>query len=223
MTSKQELLTHLSQFLLDRRLELFEKVISYRTRYITVVLEDVFQAQNASAVLRTCECFGIQDIHLIQNRNKFKLDKEVTLGSDKWLDIYQYKSTTSTIKHLKKEGYRIIATTPGQNAKNLYDFDLGSGKIALMFGTELTGLTDSAIRNSDELLSIPMYGFTESFNLSVSAALTLQFLTKCLRDSKEINWKLTDDDHIEVMLCWLRKSIRKAELIEKRFSGPDKI
>ena len=218
---KQQLYTYLSQFVYERRLELFEKNISFRTNYITVVLEDVFQSQNASAVLRTCDCLGIQDIHFIENRNKFNLDKEVSLGSDKWLTLHNYKRKSNNsqlaIDHLKSLGYRIVATSPHKSGVNLFDFDLQKGKIALLFGTELTGLSDIAIENSDEFINIPMYGFTESFNLSVSVALTLHFLVRYLHNNSEINWHLSDDERIEVLLSWIRKSIRKVDLIEKKF------
>ena len=217
MIEKKALVEHLSQFVLERRLDLFKNIISYRTRYITVVLEDVFQAQNASAVLRTCECFGIQDIHMIQNKNKFKLDKEVTMGSDKWLNLHSHKNTLATIKNLRSNGYRIIATAPGTNNCELFDLDLKPGKLALLFGTELTGLSEEALSNSDELVSIPIFGFTESYNLSVSVALTLQYLVKNLHDTTDINWKLSENEYYDLLISWLRKSIRKSDIIEKNF------
>jgi tRNA (guanosine-2'-O-)-methyltransferase len=218
---KQQLYTHLSQFVLERRLELFEKNISFRTRYITVVLEDAYQAQNASAVLRTCDCLGIQDVHFIENKNKFNLDKEVSLGSDKWLNLYTYKKKSNNsllaLNHLKSLGYRIVATSPHKNDTSLFDFDLGKGKIALLFGTELTGLSEEAMENSDEYINIPMFGFTESYNLSVSVALTLHYFVRYLHSMEKIDWHLTEDDRTEVLLNWMRKSIRKVDLIEKKF------
>ncbi len=218
---KQELYSYLSQFVLKRRLELFETLIKFRTRFITVVLEDPFQSQNASAVIRTCDCFGIQDIHCIENVNKFKLDKEVTLGSDKWLNINIYKqktdNTVKTINSLKSDGYRIIATLPHKNGIDLQDLDLSKGKVALLFGTELTGLSKDAITNSDEYLTIPMYGFTESYNLSVAVSLSLQFLIGVLHKMEKKVWQLSEDERIDVLLSWVRKSIRKVDLIERRF------
>jgi tRNA (guanosine-2'-O-)-methyltransferase len=225
MNMKQELYKYLSQFVLERRLELFEQNVSYRTRYITVVLEDAYQAQNASAVLRTCDCLGIQDVHFIENKNKFNLDKEVTLGSDKWLNLHSYKKNANNsifvINHLKSLGYRIVATSPHKNDVSLFDFDLGKGKIALLFGTELTGLSDVAIQNSDEYIYIPMFGFTESYNLSVSVALILHYFVRCLHNIENLDWHLTDDERIEVLLSWLRKSIRKVDIIEKKFLASD--
>lgn len=215
MPDNKELIKKLSQFVLQRRVDLFEKVISFRTRYITVVLEDIFQAQNASAVLRSCDCFGIQDVHIIQNKNIFNLDKEVTMGSDKWISIHRYKNTENAIRHLRKLGYRIIATTPDETKTSLYDQDINE-RTAIMFGTELTGLTDKAFLSADELMYIPMFGFTESFNVSVSAALCLQLLVKRLHSSPEIEWQLTEEEKDILILSWLRKTIKKSGLIEKR-------
>jgi tRNA (guanosine-2'-O-)-methyltransferase len=221
-SDNHELYKYLSQFVFERRLELFEKIISYRTRYITVVLEDAYQAQNASAVLRTCDCMGIQDVHFIENQYKFKLDKQVTLGSDKWLNLHTYRKRKNisrfVIDKLKKSGYRIVATSPNKGVVSISDLNLEKGKIALLFGTELTGLSDLAIDNSDEFVKIPMFGFTESYNLSVSVALILQSLITRLHKSEKIIWQLTDEEKIDVLLAWVRKSIRKVELIEKRFS-----
>lgn len=221
LSDKHELYEYLSQFILKRRLELFEKVISFRTRYITVVLEDAYQAQNASAVLRTCDCFGIQDIHFIENHYKFKLDKQVTLGSDKWLNLHTYRKRKNisriVINKLKSSGYRVVATTPHKGEISLSEFSIEKGKIAILFGTELSGLSDEAIANSDEFIKIPMFGFTESYNLSVSVALILQELITRLQKTENIDWRLTDQEKIEILLTWLRKSIRKVDLIEQRY------
>lgn len=183
----KELINYLSEYITPERKELFEKVLSSRTRYLTVVLEDIYQSQNASAVLRSCDCFGIQDVHIIENRNQFKVNPDVTLGSTKWLNLHHYRekeqNTLDCINHLRNQGYRIVATSPHANDTNLEDFDLGKGKAALIFGTELTGISAVVENNADEFLKIPMFGFTESFNISVSAAITLHHLNLRLRQS----------------------------------------
>ncbi len=210
----------LENFVTDSRNAIFDSVLKQRTRYITVVLEDIFQTHNASAVLRTCDCFGIQDVHLIENRNKFSVNEDIALGSEKWLTLKTYSSGTNNsldaITQLKSKGYRIVATTPHQHDTNLDDFDLNNGKTALFFGTELRGLTEDVIKNADEYLKIPMYGFTESFNISVTAAIILHTLTEKLRTS-EINWKLSGIEAKEIKLSWLRRSIKNSHLIEKEY------
>ena len=215
------LLEHLSSYLTPRRLELFNKTLTMRTRHITVVLEDIFQSQNASAVLRTCDCFGIQDVHIIENRNDFQVNTEVSLGSSKWLTLKKYNeaenNSLEAIKQLKQKGYRIVATTPHTNDQELPDFDIAKGKIALVFGSELPGITDTILNEADEFLKIPMFGFTESFNISVSAAIILHHLSLKMRENKDLKWELSQDEKDELKLEWIRKTIKKSELIEKRY------
>jgi tRNA (guanosine-2'-O-)-methyltransferase len=217
----KDLLNHLSEYITPRRNELFERTLAMRTRYITIVLEDIFQPQNASAVLRTCDCFGIQDVHIIENRNEFQDDSEVSLGSSKWLNLNKYNeagnNSIETIKKLKEQGYRIVATTPHTNDQELQDFDISKGKTALVFGSELPGITDTILNEADEYLKIPMYGFTESFNISVSAAIILHHLTLKMRQTEGLNWQLSDDEKDALKMDWIRKTIKRSELIEKRF------
>ena len=204
----------------DRRAELFDQVLDFRTNYITVVLENIFQPHNASAVLRSCDCFGIQTVHIIENDNEYNINPDVTLGSDKWLSMTTHnkheKNTITAIRSLKDQGYRVVATTPHHRKVNLNHFDVFAGKFALLFGTELNGLSEEAIEESDEFLTIPMYGFTESFNISVSAAIILHHLTEKMRSS-ELDWQLTSEEKMSLKLEWLRKTIRKSDLIEKEF------
>lgn len=214
------LISHLSKFVNEGRLRQFEKKLQYRTRYLTVVLEDIFQPHNASAVLRSCECFGIQDLHIIENNNEYRISPDVALGSHKWLTLHRYNNpvnnTPAALALLRKEGYRIVAATPHKNDCNLEDFDLEKGKTALIFGSELNGLSATALDMADEYLKIPMVGFTESLNISVSAAICIHYLTLRLRQSG-LPWPLTDPEKQSVMLSWLRNSIKKVELIERSF------
>jgi tRNA (guanosine-2'-O-)-methyltransferase len=214
------LIEYLRQFITDRKWDLFKKIIDQRTRYITVVLEDIYQAQNASAVLRTSDCFGIQDVHIIENTNEFKINPDVELGAAQWLNISNYNSlennTLATIRHLRNIGYRIIATTPHTNDVELENFDLNKGKIALFFGSEQPGLSEIMMNNADEFLKIPMYGFTESFNISVSASIILHQLVEKLKKSS-INWQLNNEEKNEVILNWLKYSIKESEKIIKEY------
>lgn len=174
----KELVQYLSTFITPERLEVFDRILKQRTRYLTVVLEDIYQPQNASAVIRTADCFGIQDLYVIENNNLFTIDKEVALGASKWVDIRRFNtkgnSTRRAIAYLRKKGYRIVATSPHEGDVNLEDYDLTKGKTALFFGTELSGISDLVRSEADEFLKIPMYGFTESLNISVSAGIILQ-------------------------------------------------
>jgi tRNA (guanosine-2'-O-)-methyltransferase len=218
---KKKLLEYLSACITSERNQLFEKVLAQRTSYLTVVLEDIFQPQNASAVLRTCDCTGIQHVHVIENRNTFTVDTEVAMGASKWLNIHKYNgnenNSLEAIRNLKKNGYRIVATTPHKNDLLLPDFDLAKGKSALVFGSELPGISETILNEADEFLKIPMAGFTESYNISVSAAIILFHLTNKLKQQTNIDWQLTSEEAEEIKLQWLRNTLKKSTLLEKRF------
>ncbi len=222
LKQKKELIQFLETVMKEERIELIEKNVNERTRYITVVLENIFQPQNASAVMRSCDCFGVQDLHVIENSNKYELNPDVVMGSSKWIDLKRYDSkdenTLDTINSLKKEGYRIIATTPHTNDVLLPDFDLSKGKSAFFFGTELTGLSDVVMEHADEFVKIPMYGFTESFNISVSASIVLNHLASSLRRSN-VDWQLTEEEKLDLKLEWYKRSIKSGEKMINRFKN----
>ncbi|HEB85038.1 MAG TPA: TrmH family RNA methyltransferase [Bacteroidetes bacterium] len=218
---KRELIDFLSEHITDARRELFETVLAGRTRYLTVVLEDIYQPHNASAVIRTCDGFGVQDLHVIENRNRYTLNPGVSLGASKWVTLHRYNrrgkdNTTRALQGLKERGYRLIATTPHTDEKRLDELPLEEGPIALLFGTELEGLSETALALAEEHVRIPMTGFSESFNISVSAAICLYDLTMRLKNSG-LRWELSEEEKLEVKLQWLRASVRRAEKLEKRF------
>ncbi len=220
------LIQFLSGFVTPERLALFNKILSSRTNYITIVLEDIFQSQNASAVLRTADCFGIQNVHVIENRNTFQVNPDVVQGASNWVAVNRYKkenmNTVSAIRKLKQDGYRIIATSPHENDADLENFDLERGKAAFIFGTERSGLTESAKQEADEFMKIPMAGFTESLNVSVSVAVILHHLTHQLRNHTSIDWHLTEPEKQKLLLHWLRISIKRADLLEEKFKEINK-
>lgn len=222
--STHKKIEYLKNFVTENRFETFNKVLNQRTKYITVVLEDIFQTHNASAVLRSCDCFGIQDTHMIENSNEFVTNPQIALGATQWLSLIRHNkfenNSLATINHLKSQNYRIVATTPHTNDCLLEDLDLSKGKIALFFGSELPGLSNIVMENADEFVKIPMHGFTESFNISVSAAICLYDLTKRLRNSN-INWKLTQDQKDDILFEWLKTSIKDSKRILERM--PDSI
>ena len=217
----EEILSCLLQFVSENKRRRFEEVIRQRTRHITVVLEDIFQPHNASAVLRTCEVFGIQDIHVIETRNRYEVNPDVALGSSKWLTLIRYgnreNNTEECLRTLKSRGYSIIAASPHEQGHTPEDLPL-AGRVALLFGTELEGLSETALKMADGFVRIPMYGFTESLNISVSAALLIRTLTERLRHSG-IPWQLRDEEMTEIRLGWARQAVRKSSLIEKAFRG----
>lgn len=208
---KQLLYEQATALISDNKRDLFDRLAPLRTRHIAVVLEDIYQSHNASAVLRSCDCFGVQDVHVIEANNPFNPAGDVAVGSSKWVDYYPYHDTPSAYQRLREMGYRIVATTPHTNDTLITDLDISS-PIALVFGTELTGLTPQAIDLADSYVKIPMFGFTESFNISVCAALSLFSLTSRLRNSN-IPWQLSDEQILDLKLHWCSQAIRDGESV----------
>ena len=200
-------------------MNLFEKVIANRTKHVTVALENIFQPQNASAVLRTADIFGIQDVHIIENDNEYNVNPRVVHGASKWINLHKYNekenNTLDCINKLKADGYKVYGTTPHTDDCLIQDIPLDN-KVTLMFGTELTGLSDIAMKNVDGFVKIPMYGFTESLNISVSASICLYELSKRLKIS-DINWQLSEDDKLDQLIVWAKKVIKDGTLIEKQY------
>ena len=212
-----QLLEHLLSFLTDRRKNLFDEVISKRTRHFTVATEDVYQLHNTSAVMRSCDVFGIQDLHVIEEKVSKKIDREIAMGAQKWVNVDRHNSTKECIDNLKENGYQIIATTPHNNSTELKDFDI-SKKSAFFFGKEKEGLSDIVLEAADGYLKIPMYGFTESLNISVSAAIILQTLITRLKDSN-VDWELSEPEKNEIKLDWAKKSVKSSIKIIKRYKN----
>jgi tRNA (guanosine-2'-O-)-methyltransferase len=208
-------LEFLENILTDNRKERFLNVLKNRTKHFTIAVEDIFQMHNTSAVMRSCEVFGIQELNVIEQRYGKSIDKEIAMGAQKWVDINAFDSISGCIDTLKAKGYQIIATTPHENDCLLEDFDI-SKPSALFFGTERDGLSEEILQKADGFLKIPMVGFTESLNISVSAAIIIQNLMHRLRTS-DINWQLSEEDILEKRLQWARSSIKDIKRIEARY------
>ena len=215
----EKLLNYFESFLTDSRKQLFKSILEKRTRHFTVVLEDIFQSHNASAVVRTCDIFGVQDVHAIENKYNNKVSRHVAKGSQKWLNQYRYRNdgdnTKTCLDGLKKAGYQIVATTPHNDSCLLQDFDV-SKKTAFVFGEEAEGVSNYVIENSDGFLKIPMVGFTESLNISVATAIILQDVTTKLRNS-DINWELSKEEKEVLYIDWVKKTIKNVDKIEAHY------
>ncbi|MDC7224461.1 MAG: RNA methyltransferase [Spirochaetales bacterium] len=219
-TEREELIAYLEGFVTENRKSRMARVLDNRTRNLTVVMENIYQSQNASAVLRHCDALGIQDVHIIENSNKWKTNPDVDLGTAQWLTVNRYNreenNTVETLRKLKADGYRIIATSPHPGGYELDEADLSLGKAAIVFGTEMHGISDLVREEADEFLKIPMVGFVESFNISASCAIVLYTLTQKLRALKE-DWHLQDEEKREIYFSWLRNSIKNVKQIEERY------
>ncbi|WP_338733390.1 TrmH family RNA methyltransferase [Mangrovimonas cancribranchiae] len=210
-----KLLEYLESYLTDNRKQRFSDVLKERTRHFTVATEDVYHLHNTSAVIRSCDVFGIQDVHVIEEKRTKRIESEIALGAQKWVDIHRHKSTESCINSLRDKGYQIVATTPHTNDCELQDFDI-TKKSCFFFGKEVNGLSETVMEQADCFLKIPMVGFTESLNISVSAAIILQYVTSQLKQ-KELSWALTDEELLEKRLDWAKKSLKNYDSLLKRF------
>jgi tRNA (guanosine-2'-O-)-methyltransferase len=207
---RDRVVAYLQQFVTEERQARLSEVLQFRTRHLTVVLEDLFQTQNISAVLRTCDCYGIQDVHVIKHRNEFEVHKDISMGADKWLSIHEYPHSDHNVKdcidRLHEQGYWVAATLPDERKRTIFDLPVEQ-KTAFLFGTELTGLSEEAVRYADGNVLIPMYGFTESFNISNSAAIIVSHFSEKMRRS-DVNWQLSDEERDELYFEWLQKSVK---------------
>jgi tRNA (guanosine-2'-O-)-methyltransferase len=208
-------LEFLEDILTDNRKERFATVLAKRTNHFTVAMEDIFQLHNTSAVMRSCEVFGVQELNVIEEKYGKSIDKEIAMGAQKWVDVNRFESITNCIESLKSKGYQIIATTPHENDCMLDEFDI-TKKSAFFFGTERDGLSEEVLKNADGFLKIPMVGFTESLNISVSAAITLQSLTSRLRKT-DIKWQLSEEEILIKRLQWAKNTIKDIKRIEARY------
>jgi tRNA (guanosine-2'-O-)-methyltransferase len=213
------LLAYLEGMITPERRERFLNILSQRTRFLTVALEDVFQMHNASAVIRSCDAFGIQDAHLIEGRFGKRLDKNIAMGAQQWVDIHRHQTSGECLERLRSSGYRIIATIPRENARPLRDFTLDT-PTALFFGTEKEGLSPEVLAGADGAVYIPMKGFTESLNVSVAAAILLQELRERLETSG-LPWRLTQGEFLQKRFDWTCKSLHSVEQIIKRYYGEE--
>ena len=223
----QEEIDILRNHVTERRWERMITVLDRRTRYLAAVVEDVYQPHNGSAVLRSCDAFGIQDVHIVENRNRYQVNPGVELGTAQWLSLYRYTrptrpddgdptvGTRAAVATLHRLGYRVYATSPHRDDVTPEDLNLETSPVALMFGAEKEGLSATALELADGYLRIPMHGFVESLNISVSAAITLQTLSVRLRNS-DLPWRLDPEYRTRILARWLRRSVRHAPAILDR-------
>ncbi|WNM18344.1 TrmH family RNA methyltransferase [Flavobacterium capsici] len=208
-------LAYLEGFLTENRKQRFEEVLALRTKHFTIAMEDVYQLHNTSAVMRSCEVFGIQELNVVEQKFGKRIDSEIAMGAQKWVDVKRFANNQNCIDAKKAEGYQIIATTPHNDSCLLHEFDI-SKRSAIFFGTEKEGLSQEVLEQADGFIKIPMVGFTESLNISVSAAIIIQDITTRLRNS-DIKWQLTDEEIMEKRLVWAKNSIKDIKRIEERY------
>ena len=219
MTIDEKVLEEFYDIVSESKKEMYDRIASQRTNHLTVVLENIHQEHNASAVLRSCDCFGIQNLHVIEKNNRYKVQRDIALGAGRWVDVFNYdqgeQPTRDCLLKLKDRGYKIVATTPHERDVTIHELPLDQ-PIALVFGTEKKGISKEVVELADEFVRIPMYGFTESFNISVSAALALNILRQRLEQS-DLSWKLNDEEQTLLKIKWCKKILRSGDEMEEEF------
>lgn len=211
----RERLDYMTRFITDERRDVLQRTVAQRTHYMRILTENMFHPQNASAIMRHCEAFGIQQIHTVEDRCKFDPSVNIVRGTQKWVDVEHHETTAEALKALKSEGYRIVATTPHRCSATPETFDVTKGKFALVFGTEHAGISDEVIEAADDFLMIPMCGMVESLNVSASAAILIYMLSERIRQSVD-GWQLTDAEQLKLLTRWTMSSVRDYEGILRR-------
>lgn len=211
----EERIACLEEFMTPERAGLFRRTLAQRTRYMTVLAENTFHPQNAAALIRHCEAFGIQRMHTVESFCEFRPAAAVVRGTDRWVDIRRHGSTPEALAALRRAGYRIVCTTPHRESCVPETFDVARGPFALVFGTEHAGISDEAVAGADEFLRIPMCGMVESLNVSASAAILIYMLAERVRRTVP-DWRLDDAAQQEVLCRWMRASVKDAEPILER-------
>ncbi len=211
-----QVLDKLYEIITPSKREMFDRIAADRTNHITIAIENVFQEHNASAVLRSCDCFGLQKMHIIEKDNAYKVQRDIALGAGRWVDQFNFNQgdtpTLDCIQRLKKQGYQIVATTPHTDANTIYDLPIDQ-PMAFFFGTERKGISEEVIEHADAFVKIPMFGFTESFNISVSVAILLNTIRERLNASN-LDWRLNEEEQIALKIKWCTKILNGGKELE---------
>lgn len=204
-------IAYYSRFLTERRLDRLKEVAVARTRRVSLVLEDVRNPFNATAVTRTCEGLGIHELHVVENEYTFQLNPGVTQGASKWLDMKRWRekgrdNTRDCLDSLRERGFLLAATSPHRSGYTPDSLPLDR-PVAVVFGHEKTGVSEVAFSACDATLRLPMYGFVESFNLTVSAGICLSRLRERLEVESPDTVRIPELEQRELLLQWIEWSL----------------
>lgn len=192
----------------SRRQERIESVLLRRQPTLTVVLEDVHDPHNASAVLRSCDGVGVLDVHLVyvdEEPPRQSFGRSTSASAAKWIRIHQHESIDACYAHLREQGFTIAATALEPDSRDFYSVDL-TQPTALVFGNEMRGVSEAGIRGADMTVYIPMQGMVESLNISVSCAVSLyEAMRQRMAAGMYEEPQLGEAERIEIRDEWLRK------------------
>ncbi len=217
---QEKLLEAFYEMIPEKKKVMFDTIAADRTRHVTVVLENIYQEHNASAVMRSCESLGVQELHVIESKNQYKAQRDIARGAGQWIELYNYSDeqpVVDCLTKLKERGFRIAILTPEADSHSIFDVPIDE-PLALVFGTEWEGISDTAREMADLSVSIPMVGFTESFNVSVSVALSLQAIRHRLENAA-FDWKLSEEQQTAVKLDWCQHIMKNGEAVRRELTS----
>ncbi|WP_234109022.1 MULTISPECIES: TrmH family RNA methyltransferase [Chryseobacterium] len=210
-----ETFQYLKQFLTSERIQKIEHFAQESSDFVLPVMEDVYQYRNAAAIVRSVEACGFHKIVAMENQNVFHPNLRVTKGAETWVEVEKLPHHLDSLKEIRNRGYKIVAVSPEKNARLLPEYEI-TEPLALVFGTELEGVSEEILDFANETLAIPMYGFTKSFNVSVAAAICFYELKQKLLRSN-IDYKLSEEKLLKMKIRWAVNSIRSGEEILKKY------
>ncbi|WP_369826933.1 TrmH family RNA methyltransferase [Geobacillus sp. 46C-IIa] len=209
------------EMILPKRLKRMYDVLNERTRYITVLMEAVDDPHNQAAVLRTAEAFGVQDVHIVTGKAPFSPNRLVTRYADQWLTLHRKPDIETAIGDLKRQGYQVYASYLGEGAIPLSDLNVSKPTV-LLFGNEHSGVSEEALCLADGTFIIPMYGFVQSFNISVAAALALYDVTERARRQAGKRYYLSLEERKALYEQWMWQTLHprvRKQLERKGYTG----
>ncbi len=201
----EEKVRFLEQFITEDRKRRINDVLDRRVKRYVIALENIYDPHNISAVLRTADGMGFHTIYVIEKENRLKFSSGVTTGAEKWLEIKIFTDVESALTELGKRGYKIAAGVLSEESVNFFEYDW-DGKWVFLFGNEHEGLTERAVELSDIQFMIPIYGFIQSYNISVSAAITMSHL-RFLLEKRGVKGELTSKEKLELEYRWLTRDL----------------
>jgi tRNA (guanosine-2'-O-)-methyltransferase len=204
----------LEGMLTPARLERIATALEARLGALRVVTENLRNTHNMNAVLRTCEAFGVQHLHVVEGEKDFSINRKITKGSHKWIDLHRHLSIGDCARELKAEGFSLYAAMLGRGAVPLDEIPLEK-PVAIILGNERTGVSEEAVSYCDGFYTIPMHGFVQSFNISVAAAISIYSLSSRMRKERPDHGALSPEERARVLGVWLPKTAPYAKKIAK--------
>lgn len=206
---------YLKQFLTEERLSKIEHFSSESSDFVLPVMDDVYQFRNAAAIIRSVEACAFHKVVAMEEENVFDPNLTVTKGAETWVEVEKMSKNIASLQNIKDRGYKILAVSLEKNAVMLPDYQI-TEPIALVFGTEMEGVSEEVIDFADETLAIPMYGLTRSYNVSVAAGICMYELKQKLIKSG-IDYKLSEEKRMKMKIRWAVNSMRSGKQIFEKY------